>query len=101
LTDEKTAYIPRANEELTQAERIEIANAVERRDPELWREHRYPPPSPPLEDHETKVKGMAEIIRNEPDFSKRPEFQGLSDTELILCWGLTSMKNIKAEVIWL
>jgi hypothetical protein len=101
LTDEKTAYIPRANEELTQAERIEIANAVERRDPELWREHRYPPPSPPLEDHETKVKGMAEIIRNEPDFSKRPEFQGLSDTELILCWGLTSMKSIKAEVIWL
>lgn len=77
-----------------------IAEAVERADPEKWRTHRGPPPEPELEDHATKVKGLADIVRNEESYKTDPDLQGLPDDALVILWGLKSLSRTNCEIIW-
>ncbi|KAF2788493.1 hypothetical protein K505DRAFT_366424 [Melanomma pulvis-pyrius CBS 109.77] len=67
-----------------------IAEEVERADPENWRTHQGPP-EPELEDHATKVKGLADIVRHEESYKTDPDLQGLSDDALVILWGLKKL----------
>jgi hypothetical protein len=75
-----------------------IADAVERFDPERWRENHHPPQSP-IEGRATKVKGMAEVIRNEIECMSNARYHTMSDDELVMLWGLKSMKG--AQMVFL
>ncbi|KAF2715216.1 hypothetical protein K504DRAFT_22305 [Pleomassaria siparia CBS 279.74] len=77
-----------------------IADAVERFDPENWRTHVGPCLPPPLEDHATKIKGMAELLRNEESYKDDKFLHGLSDDNLVLIWSLKSLSMTKCEFVW-
>jgi hypothetical protein len=92
---------PRKLTDLSVAELGQIADAVERNDPEQWREHRAPPPTPEPEDYKTKVKEMADIVRNEESYKNDPVLHGLEDTALLILWALRTCSKIQTDIVWL
>lgn len=92
---------PRKLSELTVAELGHIADAVERNDPEQWREHRVPPPTPELEGYENKAREMADIVRNEESYKSDPILHGLDDGALLILWALRTSTKIQTDIVWL
>jgi hypothetical protein len=101
LLTESLECKPRKLTELTIAQLGRIADAVEHNDPEQWREHQAPPATPEPEDYGTKVKEMAEIVRNEDTYKNDPVLHGLDDSALLILWALRTSSKIKADIIWL
>lgn len=77
-----------------------MAALVEQFDPEPWRTHLGAPPTPPPEDHETKVAGMAEILRNEDSYKDDQDLQGLSDEALLFLWAFKTSDKIDCEIVY-
>jgi hypothetical protein len=45
-------------------------------------------PTPPLEDAQTQIEGMAEMIRNEQSYKDNPELAGLPDGVMVFMWAM-------------
>ncbi|KAH9872765.1 hypothetical protein J1614_005159 [Plenodomus biglobosus] len=79
---------------LTMLDHRRIADAVEHFDPGPWTTHFDPYPTPPPEDPETQIHGMADVIRNEDTFKDDEELQGLPDSVMVLLWAFKSMPDV-------
>jgi hypothetical protein len=73
-----------------------LTDAVERFDPGPWTTHFVPPePEPQLEDAETQIRGMADIIRNEDSYRHDPGLHNLPDHFMMILWALKTSDSVQ------
>jgi len=72
-----------------------LADAVERFDPGPWTTHFNPFPTPPPEEPEAQISGMADIIRNEDSYKNDVDLHGLPDSVMILLWAFKTSPGIE------
>lgn len=83
----------KAPEDLTVAEAGSLVDQVEQFDRVPWTH--YGPPEEIVEDSDTSLRGMAEVIRNLDSTANDPELQGLSDQFTVLLWALKSVGEVQ------
>jgi hypothetical protein len=74
-----------------------LAEAVNKFDPGPWTTHFETHPEPEVEDAETQIRGIAEVIRNEDSYKMDKELHNLSDEFMIMLW--ESKTSDKVHVI--
>ena len=74
-----------------------IADSVERFDPGPWTTHFDMSPDPEPEDPATRLKGMAEVVRNEDSYKTNPELHELPDDLMVLLWAFTLAGQVLSE----
>lgn len=83
------------SDKLTFLDYRRIADAVEYFDPGPWTTHFDPYPTPPPEDPEAQIIGMADVIRNEESYKNDEELHSLPDSMMVLLWALRSLPGVK------
>lgn len=72
-----------------------LADAVERFDPGPWTTHFNPFPTPPPEESDTQISGMADVIRNEDSYKDDVELHGLPDSAMIVLWAFKTSPAVE------
>ena len=72
-----------------------LAEAVEEFDPGPWTTHFDLHPEPEVEDAETQIRGMAEVIRNEDSYKTDKELHNLPDEFMIMLWALKTSDKVR------
>ncbi|KAH8632747.1 hypothetical protein IG631_11381 [Alternaria alternata] len=71
-----------------------LAEAVNRFDPGPWTTHFETHLEPEVEDAETQIRGIAEIIRNEDSYKMDKELHNLSDEFMIMLWAFKTSDKV-------
>ncbi|KAI8940812.1 hypothetical protein NX059_002074 [Plenodomus lindquistii] len=82
------------SDNLTVLDHRRLADAVEYFDPGPWTTHFNPYPTPPLEDPQTQISSMADVIRNEDTYKDDSFLHELPDSEMVLLWALKSLPGV-------
>ncbi|RYN46784.1 hypothetical protein AA0118_g12401 [Alternaria tenuissima] len=72
-----------------------LAEAVEKFDPGPWTTHFDLHPEPEVEDAETQIRGMAEVIRNEDSYKTDKELHNLPDEFMIMLWAFKTSNKVR------
>ncbi|RYO15457.1 hypothetical protein AA0111_g11692 [Alternaria arborescens] len=72
-----------------------LAEAVNKFDPGPWTTHFETHPQPEVEDVETQIRGIAEVIRNEDSYKMDKELHNLSDEFMIMLWGFKTSDKVR------
>ncbi|KAF7672676.1 hypothetical protein GT037_009177 [Alternaria burnsii] len=72
-----------------------LAEAVEEFDPGPWTTHFDLHPEPEVEDAETQIRGMAEVIRNEDSYKMDKELHNLPDEFMIMLWAFKTSDKVR------
>ncbi|OAL50921.1 hypothetical protein IQ07DRAFT_643061 [Pyrenochaeta sp. DS3sAY3a] len=80
---------------LTILDYYNLAKETEYNDPGPWTTHWDPNPSPPPEDPEEVIQGMAEVIRNEESYKNDSSLHALPDELMILLWAFKTSPSVQ------
>ncbi|CAN9382878.1 unnamed protein product [Alternaria alternata] len=72
-----------------------LTEAVNKFDPGPWTTHFETHPEPEVEDAETQIRGIAEVIRNEDSYKMDKELHNLSDEFMIMLWAFKTSDKVR------
>ncbi|RYO58133.1 hypothetical protein AA0116_g7363 [Alternaria tenuissima] len=82
-------------QDLTMLDYRILAEAVNKFDPGPWTTHFETHPEPEVEDAETQIRGIAEVIRNEDSYKMDKELHNLSDEFMIMLWAFKTSDKVR------